>query len=394
MSEVERWGRRVETLLGEVPSERIERGRAAFVHHAALTPAPRRVVRLRQGSLLAAAALLAAVLGLVFWRYPHQGDSPGLAQVVESRDIRAGSDRAVRVALAEHSTVELQAGTRARLEELSDGSGRLLLEGGRVDVDIEPTGKRWSFVAGPFDITVLGTAFRIRYSPDDVALEVAVSRGRVRVEGMPLGGDVVTLSAGQRLQADARGIQVTRVEAAVGSASSVPSSVAPGAPQPTGRVQAPVAEPPAQTGWHELFDRGDYRAAFATAEREGLDGIMRTVDADELSDLADAARLAGRAADSAQILRVLRERFPGSEAAGRAAFLLGRASGNPADAARWFELCLAEHPAGVWAGEARGRLMVAYRDLGQPERARAMAREYLRLQPKGAYAKVAHEIVE
>jgi DNA mismatch repair protein MutH len=38
--------------------------------------------------------------------------------------------------------------------------------------------------------------------------------------------------------------------------------------------------------------------------------------------------------------------------------------------------------------------MVAYRDLGQPERARAMAREYLRLQPKGAYAKVAHEIVE
>jgi hypothetical protein len=168
----------------------------------------------------------------------------------------------------------------------------LLLEGGRVDVDIEPTGKRWSFVAGPFDITVLGTAFRIRYSPDDVALEVAVSRGRVRVEGMPLGGDVVTLSAGQRLQADARGIQVTRVEAAVGSASSVPSSVAPGAPQPTGRVQAPVAEPPAQTGWHELFDRGDYRAAFATAEREGLDGIMRTVDADELSDLADAARLA------------------------------------------------------------------------------------------------------
>ena len=85
-----------------------------------------------------------------------------------------------------------------------------------------------------------------------------------------------------------------------------------------------------------------------------------------------------------------RERFPRSDRAHEAAFLLGRLSEASADgdvrALSWYDRYLNEAPTGAYASEALGRKMTATEKVKGLSDARDIARDYLRRFPRGTYA--------
>src|SRR4029079_116567 len=104
--------------------------------------------------------------------------------------------------------------------------------------------------------------------------------------------------------------------------------------------------------------------------------------------------LTGRAPAAAQAYRAVRDRFPGSNEAARAAFSLGRIAhdgpgADPSAAARWFATYLAEAPQGSLAEEAAGRLIEARLEAHDRGGARDAAERYLRRYPGGPHAAVA-----
>ena len=113
--------------------------------------------------------------------------------------------------------------------------------------------------------------------------------------------------------------------------------------------------------------------------------------------LADAARYAGRTDLAERVLRVQRTRFPGTAAAGAAAFFLGRLAddrGAAADGLDWYRRYLTEEPEGAYAAEALGREMIGVARLSGRPAARKLAREYLNRFPDGTYLLHARAILQ
>jgi hypothetical protein len=112
--------------------------------------------------------------------------------------------------------------------------------------------------------------------------------------------------------------------------------------------------------------------------------------------LADVARLAGSAARARQAYEAVRERFPHRDD-GQAAFFLGRLAFDEraeyAQASRYFQLSLAEQPAGPLAREAAGRLIEARLLSGDEAGARLAARQYLERHADGPHARTARRLL-
>jgi hypothetical protein len=385
MSPFENLGRAVVKELGEPPESRAERQRERLLR--ALTV--RRPTAGQRAPWWVAAA--AAVLMVVGWGVVRRVPVATTASVPADSAAAAmpdvwleGANQPKPVVLDRDATVLLSATGRARMQQFGERERQLTIENGRLDVDLDPkTRARWSFLAGAYRVDVLGTVFSVDYEPNSGSVEVAVTRGTVRVSGGALGAQQVILEAGQRFRAAGATVQVERAAAAE-----------PARPAPT-QVRAPAA-PPASAeatqeadGWQAKYRSGEYAAALAAAEREGFDAVVARSGPADLADLADTARLSGSTGRARQALLALRQRYAGTSGAARAAFLLGRMEGAP----RWFETYLGEEPAGPYAPEASGRLMVAYRDTGDLVRARASARQYLARYPQGAYAEFARSLV-
>jgi hypothetical protein len=134
------------------------------------------------------------------------------------------------------------------------------------------------------------------------------------------------------------------------------------------------------------------------AEQAGLPTLLRSLPAEDLRQLADAARFARRGALARQTLVAIRERFPGTSHARLAAFLLGRTSedllGDPAGAASWFGTYLREDPVGALAEEALGRRIDACLKVGLKREAREAAERYLQRHPGGVFAAAARAALE
>jgi hypothetical protein len=393
-----------------------ERMLAALAHRAAFGERAR--ARSARWWVVAGVALAAAA-ALVLWL---RATAP-LSVAVEGAALAEGgwlsaTTGAAGVHFGDGTRVVFAEGAQGRLVDVDPRGARLVLEGGRLHLDVVPgRGGRWSVQAGPFVVDVTGTVFDVEWSAGVRLLVLRMEHGSVRVRG-PLAEGGIDVVAGQELRAD-----LSRQEIAV-SAASQPSAAADAVrrePSPAAALPevAPAAQPapagapaPAASGaasgprtaaaapavdapsWSARVASGDFAGVLAEAQARGVDVVLAGSPLADLVALADAARYAGSADVARRALQAQRARFAGSGAARAAAFLLGRLAedrGASAEALSFYDVYLAESPQGAFAAEALGRKMVAvHRGGGQV--AATLADEYLRRFPTGPYAGAAREI--
>lgn len=305
-----------------------------------------------------------------------------------------------RVDVGEDSVVE----EFARFER---GATIGLVDGSlRFEVEDAHSGS-WTVVAGPFSVSVVGTAFEVSWTAARGLLVVSVERGIVEVaDGRRLGarvrlvaGDTLraTLSNGWNVEskwsesardwsrrvaglAPARGAR--RELAILAKASSPPD------PRDTAARSRERSAP----RWVELAQDARYADAMGLLDSRTIASIRRSASLDRTLLLADAQRLTGRLEEARETLEVHRRRAGGGTIAGqRAAVLLGRLAadrGRADDALEWF--AKAERgPSSRWQGEALGRSLLLLRDQGRAKPARDLARRYLDRHPDGPWASVA-----
>jgi hypothetical protein len=98
-----------------------------------------------------------------------------------------------------------------------------------------------------------------------------------------------------------------------------------------------------------------------------------------------------------QALLAQRTRFPSSQRAREAAFLIGRLhDGDPAgpgQALAWYERYLTEVRDGAHVSDALGRKMTLLQRWGRSKEAVSIAREYVRTFPGGTYANAARVLI-
>ncbi|WP_437756238.1 FecR domain-containing protein [Sorangium sp. So ce1389] len=407
-----------DTGSGEVPEREHTRGRERMLdalERDALPVAPRRWL------LVPAVAIpLLALLGaLVLWPARQLDYRVEGASVSESY-LSAGPSGAT-ARFSDGTSIAFAPGARARIAAVTARGASVSIEGGSARFRVAHLpGAAWAAEAGPFTVTVTGTEFDLAWEDD--RLRLTMQEGAVVVRGslIPTG---ITLRGGQRLVADVARGEVTLHEwpAPTGelapAGSVTPSSAAPppaaglGAPpahEPSAREEAAgaaaasappgrAAAAPARPGasFRARLGDGDFAGVIAEAKARGIDEVLGAGTLDDVASLADAARYAGQADLARRAMLAERSRFPGSAEARSAAFLLGRLSeaASPREAAMWYDRYLAESPTGPLASEALGRKLVATRDFAGPDAARAVAEEYLKRYPTGAFAAVAAEIV-
>lgn len=354
------------------------------------------------GAGIGALAIAAALLS--WWAWPRATDVPARSEVQTasrtSEWLQAPTIGSVALPVGEGASLSLHDGARGRVSIADDTQVGVALEAGTLRADVDPAARRQVVVeAGPHRVHVVGTVFAVQWSPSDGRFEVEVTRGKVEVH-TPASSSAIAVDAGRRLVAMPTG-EVTLT--AIASSEPEPEPAAsvvpppehvdepPAPPQP--RTKPRVTSEPIET-WESLAKAGKYADAFARIERAGFDTALASLPAASLEQLADVARLAGKSDKAVAAYTKLRARFGGTAAAARAAFQIGRLVQQPKDAVRWLETYLAEAPQGSFAKLARGRLMVALRDAGDREAARAAARVYVDSYPDGPHAKIAAALLE
>jgi hypothetical protein len=373
----------------------------------------RRTASGRRWLLLAAAVLGSCLLALVVLLARR----PDLSVTIDGRpttqETHIGGREAKILGIAGGSTVAVAPDSRVDVLTASSEKVAVVLKHGSADFDVvRHANATWSIAAGPFEVRVLGTAFRVEWFPDSRRFSVAVTRGKVVVKGPLLDGEQavsagvtcsVDLGTGQsRLGAPLARGGVVSEPAPAGSGSAEPPPVD---PAPAGLQATPVKGGAGNTahsgekahgkgaqGWRELEREGQFDKAIEAAVRSGLDEIYDLASSEDLMSLARAARLVGRGDISTGALLSCRKRFPGTRDASMAAYLLGR-NASPPDAVRWFSAYLAEEPAGAWAREAMGRLVEAHFAASSKVMARDAAQKYLNRYPSGPHADFAKMVL-
>ena len=125
--------------------------------------------------------------------------------------------------------------------------------------------------------------------------------------------------------------------------------------------------------------------------------MLERADSEDLWALANAARYVGRYPLARQALSAQRRRFPSSDRARQAAFLLGRLHDadpdGPGNALGWYDRYLVEARDGADVSDALGRKMTLLQRWNRRTEALAVARDYLRRFPRGTYANAARALV-
>jgi TolA-binding protein len=312
---------------------------------------------------------------------------------------------ATKLRFSEGSEVALEPGAETRILGLDAHGGQLSLQDGTAQVAIaKRPGAAWTLAAGPYKVQVTGTAFSLRWSRREQALEIAMQSGSVIVTG-PNAGSGMALHAGQRLRGSVPSGKLT-VEANSAAtpaepmpANPVAGSGVPGtsASDPKGANDADAGSVPSrELGWAQKAAAGDFKGVVDAAALRGIAPTLAGAPLADLSALADSARYLRRTDLARQTLQAQRTRFPKSAAARDAAFFLGRIAEDRADsrgAIEWYDRYFGDAPGGPYASQALGRkLMLVYRQ-GGAERARTIARDYLERFPSGSYAAAAKNIV-
>ena len=396
-------GTQIAEALGDGPPARRRLAqRERLVRDATRTPA--RTVRWPLVAVVAGA--LAAATAILFFALhdPTPAVAPEEIAEADGRWLQAPSDGALQIDLAEGTWVRVVEGARARVATTASDRGRISLESGRVEVEVEPAAARsWTVEAGPYEVAVVGTVFSVQWDPSTGGVEVEVVRGKVVVRGESLGADSIAVEAGHRLRADHERRTLTLAPLRPVETDPAPideeievleGEETNGETEPTkATTRRPRAAAPT---WKSEATAANYADALELARAQGIDRLLADLPAGDLLLLAETARLAKDRALARRTYEQVRARFAGSAQASKAAFQLGRiaadGAGKHAEAARWFETYLRESSNGAFAREARGRLVQSLDRAGEAAKARAAAKTYLELHPTGPHAKLAASI--
>jgi hypothetical protein len=379
-----------------------DRARAVTIRTWAMRPPARPLW------LFPVAAALALVAGggtYLAFRAPSLSFTVAGAPAVSGRYVQATADTGLQ--FSDGTEVNLERSGGVQVAETGPHGARVLLHHGKARVHVVPRrGNDWLFEAGPCKLQVTGTKFDMHWSQQDQVLEVLLYNGSVVVRGPPA-PDGVVMHAAQRLTMDVR-----KGSARLGPLDPEPAipevmviEAAPRRdpePEPPVEVLAPTVEPPRRApggeAWASRVLAGDFERVLREAKGRGFAQVLARDGAAEVMALAEAARYSHRLPLARRALAAVRDRFPGSPQAQKAAFLLGRMAedqdGDIVAALSWYSEYLAATPEGPYRDEALGRKMAALQRLHGSSRARPVAEEYLRRYPDGAYASPARALLQ
>ncbi len=353
-----------------------------------LAPAPLVSRRLWFGF---AAALLVAGLALVLWPkraldYELSGGS------AEDRIVRTSGDAAT-LSFSDGSTIEALPQTTLAVNIVGRHKALTRLSRGELKVRVKHDADTdWRFVAGPYELRVIGTAFDLAFEPAGNRLSVVMREGELLVGGE--NRPTQPLRAGQILVWQDPAPMSTSVAAAP-AAPTLGAAPAPAAGEDSMPGNLPSAKPSAAS-FAELVAKGRFDEVVVAANQAGVEPTLSTKSSSELHALAQAARYTGNTALAARSWQALRRRFPGQSSSSQAAFFLARLydeQGKAALALEWFDRYLAEAPSGVYAPDALGRKLPLVQRLQGSARAKKLAREYLARFPEGSYRQTARDML-
>ncbi|MGC4090358.1 MAG: FecR domain-containing protein [Polyangiaceae bacterium] len=348
------------------------------------------------------AAALALAAGVAFALRP----SP-LQYQVRGAEVAAGwiqsQQRGGSVDFSDGSSVAMQPMSSIAVEVTGPHAARTRLAQGDLDVNVKhEQSTDFRFLAGPYEVHVVGTQFHLLWRPEQQLFSVVMREGKVQVTG-PNGLDRA-VSAGEtlRIGGEARAPLASNeptaaaARAALTAPSDVVSEVAPA--RELGRAAAPThTDASASPAWSALVAKGQFAEVVKAAEALGTDRVLHERSAGEIGALAHAAHYTGHSALAVSAWSALRERFGGQKAARQAAFFLGRVydqQGRRAEALRWLDTYLKEAPSDVYSSEALGRKLTLVSKLEGTLAARNVARDYIKRFPRGAYAQAARAILD
>ena len=417
-SQAERIGRIIGDGLGD-PADAARTGiaeQAVFEAMARLSDNRRRSFR---PYLAAAAALLVLTAGAViaFQLSLTRSMAYRVGEVstesVTSDWVRNDNLSALPIVFENGSRFVLDRKSIAKVVEADDDRVRVDLNRGALLASVNGNGHtEWRVEAGPYTVRVLGTVFAVAWDADDEQLTVSVTSGHVAVSGADVGQVGVVLEPGQRLVSGDEGVRIERPS--VGERTKVaesPDVAAEAVIRPVDRPSesatavlsgarpTSVRRPPTDRGnaargelsaLQARIEAQNWPAAVALLDADGTDETVRSGGLDVLWHLADAARRAGKQTLSERLFTAIRRRFPNSDRAATAAFLLGKSSLDSrrdlAAAERWFNTYLLEAPGGALREETLGRLIEVYSTLGRRDAATQTATRYLRQYPNGSFS--------
>jgi hypothetical protein len=317
----------------------------------------------------------------------------------------AGSLRPV-LRFSDGSQVALDEGARVHVHSLDEQGARVTLDEGRAHVYVvHGHDTHWAFEAGPFVVSVTGTAFGLSWSESGRRLDVQLENGAVTVMG-PESDVPLAMHAGQWLTV--RGSEVLIRPFSSGDASEVTMKASEGdLGSDAGKASASVdtrgsgsrgraveSDGPKRP-WASDLASGQFDAIVDEALSLGLQRVFTKSSSNDLAALADAARYTRREDIARGALLAQRQRFAGSEHGQVAAFHLGRMAESDHDARSalsWFGTYIAEAPNGTYASEALGRRMTLVQADQGNQAARPLAVAYLRRFPDGIYAETARAL--
>ncbi|MCP4604777.1 MAG: hypothetical protein GY847_30360 [Proteobacteria bacterium] len=358
--------------------------------------------------LLAAAVAAVMISATIFWL--HRPPAP-LSVTIDGTPsdltlhhlISLNEGKETTVGFSDGSQVRLEKATRARLITLSDRGSDVLIENGRLNADIASTPKsNWRFHAGPFEVRVTGTRFVLDWNQQNGALSVAMEEGSVEILG-PLSEQPRRVTAGETFRgwADKGRVEIVPNRPIRRALTSKRD------PDPTAAPEMPTIDTE-EVSVSTDEERPATKRAVSPSKTDPQHSDPPTVsspspvcpDTDAALALvrADTIRRMGATGPAESAYLEIRRCFAGTNEAALAAFSLGKVAfdnrRNWEDAARWFKTYLDEQQGVGPAREALGRLMEAYVNSHQPQRARETAQRYLDAYSDGPHASFATSIIE
>jgi len=367
-------------------------------------------------------ALIAAGFAVVIsslWLTLARTSSKAVAFKVDGADLSnpsyvvAPTEASAKMRFTDGSSVELSPTARMRVQQLTAHGATLVLERGRAITNVvHASGSSWKVLAGPFEISVVGTRFQTDWDPASEALSVDLYEGSLHIDGQRSGESAI-LQKGQRFRAVGRKTSwsispIDEASDAAGGVSSVAESTRPrtqavdivdSAAVPTSPPRAAAVSNAAPhavpSDWASAMAKGEFGRVLAEAEARGVATCLDQCSISDVRILADAARYTRHFELAEQALGALRRRAPAEAPA--AAYLLGalnESQGRSMAALRWYEQCVAEAPTGRVVSEAQAGRLRMLMSTNQTEAAKSAARQYLIDYPHGVGETTAHKILD